>query len=65
MYFLSEAQPNLAFAATFVPTINDTLHVVCRIIRKIIKSAVKAEYNTMFIKTQLTLPICTTLFEME
>ena len=48
----------------FVPTVNDIILVVWKIMRNIMASAPGAEYGTIFIDAQTDVPICTTLNEM-
>ena len=47
-----------------MPTTNGILLVVCKIMRNIVASAEEAEYGTIFINAQTSVPIRTTLYEM-
>ena len=47
-----------------MPTTNGILLVVCKIMRNIMTSAAEAKYGTIFVNTQIDVPIRTTLSEM-
>ena len=64
VHFLTEGPPEPDNPEDFVPTINCILIVVCKIMRNIMATASKAEYSTIFINTQTSVPIRTTLAEM-
>ena len=54
----------LGVVEDFVPTTNGILLVVCKIMCNIMESAAKAEYGTILINYQTSVPIRTTLSEM-
>ena len=64
VHFLSEVPPNPSNPEYSVPTVNGILLVVCKIMRNIMASASEAEYDTIFVNSQIAVSICTTLTEM-
>ena len=64
VHFLSEGPPNPKNPGDFVPTVNGIILVVCKIMRNIMASVDDAEYGTIFVKSQKSVPIQTTLTEM-
>ena len=65
VHFLSEGPPKPKNPEDFVPSVNDTILVFCKIMRNIMASEVEAEYGTIFINAQTAVPIRTTLNEMD
>ena len=63
-HFLSEGPPNPKNSEDFVPTVNGIILVGCKIMRNIMASTDEAEYGTILINTQTTVPTLTTLNEM-
>ena len=61
VHLLSEGPPNPKKSEDFVPTINGTIIVVCKIMHNIMAPAAAAEYGTIFINSQTDVPIRTTL----
>ena len=64
VHFLTEGPPDPKNPEDFVLNTNGILLIVCKIMRNIMVSAAEAEYNTIFINVQTSLPIRTTLYEM-
>ena len=64
VHFISEGPSDLENTEDFVPTTNNILLVMCKIMRNIMASAAEAEYATIFINTQTAVPIRTTLSEV-
>ena len=64
VHFLSEGLSDPENPEYFVPTTNGILLVVCKIMRNIMASAAEAEYGNIFVNTQTSVPIRTTLSEM-
>ena len=64
VHFLSKGPPNPKNTECFVPTFNGIILVVCRIMNHIMVSASEAEYDTIFGKSKIAVPIRTTLTEM-
>ena len=64
VHFLSEVPPNPQNPEEFIPTVNDIILVVCKIMRNIMVSAAEAEYGTIFINAQTSVPICNMMIEM-
>ena len=52
VHFLSEGPPNPKNPEDFVPTVNNVILVVFKIMRNIMASAAEAEYGTIFINAQ-------------
>ena len=64
VHFLIKGPPDPENPEDFVPTTNGILLAVCKIMRNIMASAAEAKYGTIFINTQTSVPIHTTLYEM-
>ena len=64
VHFLSKGPPDPENPEYFVPTTNDILLVLFKIMRNIMASAAKAKYGTIFVNAQTAVPIRTTLSEM-
>ena len=64
VHFLTEGPPEPENPEYFMPTTNGILIVVYKIMHNIMASAAEAEYGTIFIKAQTSVPIRTTLSEM-
>ena len=64
VHFLSEGTTDPDNPEYFVPTTNGILLVVCKTMRNIMASEAKTEYVTIFVSTQKSVPIRTTLSEM-
>ena len=65
VHFLSKGPPDPKNQEDFLLTTNGILLVVCNIMRNIMASAAEAEYGTIFVNTKTSVPISTTLSEME
>ena len=57
VHFLTKGPTDPNNPEDFVPTTNGILLVVCKIMRNIMASASEAEYGTIFIKSQIVVPI--------
>ena len=65
VHILSKDPPDPNNPSYFVPTTNDIILVVCKIMHNIMASVAKAKYGTILVNAQTAVPICTTLSEME
>ena len=63
-HFLSEGPPDPKNPEYFVSTNNGILFFVCKIMRNIMASAAEAEYGTIFVGSQTSVLIRTTLYEI-
>ena len=65
VHFLSEGSPKPKNPEDFVPTVNDIILVLWKIISNIMASAAEAEYGTIFIILQTAVTTRTTLNVMD
>ena len=64
VYFLSDPKPDTITFNDYTTLLNVFVHVLCKILRNIMASAVEAEYGALFLNGQATVLIRTTLTKM-
>ena len=65
VFFLSDTKPDAMNFSEYTSILNGFIFIMCKILRNIMASAAEAEYGALFLNGQASVPIRTTLIEMN